>query len=209
MLALFITIVIVFLFICISELLWRHRGVDTEYTRKFVHVTVGSFVAFWPLFLTQAEIVGLSAAFVVVVSTSNYFQIFKAMHSVQRPTWGEVFFAISVGALAFVAHSGWIYLAALLHMSLADGLAAIIGTKFGRRTRYHVFSHPKSVVGSLTFFTTSLAILVGYAVFTPNDFSLWFLAIAAGATLLENLAIRGFDNLLVPVLVAVALNSLS
>src|SRR6266496_3275312 len=141
MVELIITVTIVLLLVCVSELLWRHRNIDPEYSRKFVHISVGTFVAFWPLFLTRHQIVGLSAAFVIVVVISNYFNLFKAIHSVQRPTWGEIFFALAVGTLAFVAHSGWIYMVALLHMSLADGLAAILGTKFGHKTRYHIFSH--------------------------------------------------------------------
>ena len=208
MIALFITIVIVFLLVCISELLWRRRNVDTEYTRKFVHISVGSFVAFWPFFLSRQEILLLSVAFVLVVAASSRLQLFKAIHSVQRPTWGEILFAVAVGALAYVAESPWIYAAALLYMSLADGLAAIVGTKFGKKTRYYVFGHAKSAAGTLAFFVVALVILGGYAVVTHQPASVWYLAIAAAAAALENVAIRGLDNLLVPLLVAVALNVL-
>jgi len=194
--------------IVVSELLWRRHEINPEYTRKFIHISVGSFVAFWPLFLTRNEIVLLSGAFVVVVALSSYFKVFKAIHSVQRPTWGEVFFALAVGVLAVVAQSGWIYLAAVLHMSLADGLAAIVGTKFGKSTRYYVFGHPKSVVGTATFIVVSALIFAGFFKFTPNAFTLWFIPITLAAAAIENFAIRGFDNLLVPLLVAVGLNML-
>jgi len=208
MIALGATIIAVFGLLCLSELLWRRRNIETEYTRKFVHISVGSFVAFWPLFLSTDQIIGLSLAFVVVVLLSNYLQIFKAVHSVQRPTWGEIMFALSVGIVAMVAHSGWVYLAALLHMSLADGLAAVLGTKFGRSTRYRIFGQYKSIVGTVTFLSVSLCILVGYALFTPNAFSLWFIPLVVAATILENVSVRGLDNLLVPVLVAIVLNRL-
>jgi phytol kinase len=207
--ALVLSVTVVLVLILTSEFLWRHRSIDTEYTRKFVHLTVGSFVAFWPLFLTWEQITLLSAAFVAVVAASNYFKIFRAIHSVQRPTWGEIFFAMAVGIVAYITHDAWIYAAALLHMSLADGLAAIIGTKFGRKTRYHVFGYAKSVHGTLTFFIVSLGILGGFVLFTSMTFSPWLLAIAAAATILENIAVKGFDNLLVPVLIAVSLNALS
>lgn len=206
MVALGIAVFVVFVLLCISELLWRMLDIHPEYTRKFVHITVGSFVAFWPLFLSRPQIIGLSLAFIIVVVLTNYAGVFKAMRSVQRPTWGEICFALAVGILAYVAHSGWIYLAALLHMSLADGLAAIIGTKYGRKTRYYVFGHAKSGIGTVTFLIISLAILNGYALFTPDSFSLWFLPLAVAATMIENLGIRGFDNLLVPLLVAASLN---
>ena len=208
MLPVLLVVAIVFLLVYISEMLWRNRDINPEYTRKFIHITVGSFVAFWPLFLTRNQILGMSAAFVVVVVASHHLNIFRAIHSVQRPTWGEVFFAMAVGLLALVAHSGWIYMVALLHMSLADGLAALIGIKYGKSTRYYVFGHAKSVVGTLTFLLVSLTIFGGYFLFTPNPFSFWFLPIALAATLIENFGIRGFDNLLVPLLVAVGLNLL-
>lgn len=208
MVALILIVLAVFGLIAVSEILWRHRDVDPEYTRKFIHISVGSFVAFWPLFLSRNEIVVLSAAFVLVVGVSSYFNVFRAIHSVQRPTWGEIFFALSVGVLAYVAQSGWIYLAAVLHMSLADGLAAIVGTKFGHRTRYYVFGHAKSVVGTLTFIVVSALIFAGFFKFTPNPFTLWFIPITLAVAAIENVAIRGFDNLLVPLLVAVGLNLL-
>jgi phytol kinase len=207
MVHLLIIVVAVFLLLAVSETLWRRHDFDPEYTRKFIHITVGSFVAFWPLFLDRRTIVGLSIAFVIVVLASHYFDMFKAIRSVQRPTWGEMFFAISVGVLAYVSSSGWIYLVALLHMSLADGLAALIGTKFGHRTRYYVFGHPKSVVGTLTFIAISLGIFAGYCAFTATPFSPWFVPIALGAAAIENVAIRGLDNLLVPLFVALCLNA--
>ena len=208
MIALIATTAVVFLLLCVSELLWRLGDLHPEYTRKFVHVTVGTFVAFWPLFLSRNQIVLLSGAFLAVLAITNYLRVFKAMRSVQRPTWGEAFFAMSVGILAYVAHGGWIYMAALLHMSLADGLAAIIGIKFGKRMRYKVFGHPKSVIGTVTFLIISLAILNGYALFTPATFSLWFLPLSLAVTVIENAGVRGLDNLLVPLLVAVSLNFL-
>jgi phytol kinase len=208
MIGLFAAVAVVFILICISEVLWRRGGVDAEYTRKFVHISVGSFVAVWPLFLDRRTIVALSIAFVAVVAASNWLKLFKAIHSVQRPTWGEICFALSVGVLAVLAPSNWVYAVALLHMGLADGLAAIIGTKFGHTTRYYIAGHPKSVVGTSAFLAVSLLLLTAYALLAPVPFGPWIVIAALGATVLENLAIRGLDNLLVPVYAAVVLGSL-
>lgn len=208
MFALALTVLVVFGLLVVSEIVWRISDIHPEYTRKFVHISVGSFVAFWPLFLSRPQIAALSLVFIAGVAASHYLNAFRAIRSVQRPTWGEIFFAVAVGLLAYVAHFGWVYLAALLHMSIADGLAAIIGTKFGRSTQYYVFGARKSAIGSVTFLIISLAILNGYALFTPAVFSLWFIPLAAAATIIENLGVRGLDNLFVPLLVAVALNVL-
>lgn len=202
-----ISVIVVLTLICISELLWRIRDIDIEYTRKFVHISAGTFVAFWSLYLSRNEILLLSAGFVLVVVVSRYTKFFKAIHSVQRPTWGELFFAVAVGLLAYVADSHWIYSAALLVMSVADGMAAIIGMKFGKSNRYTIFGYAKSLAGTLSFFLVTIIILTVNAIFTPGIFSGWFIGIALVATALENVSIRGLDNLIVPLFVAVTLNA--
>ncbi len=201
---------ITFAILCIGEIGWRKGWLKNEFGRKFVHIFVGTFVAFWPLFLTWNEIFFLSAAFVVVITASKYFKVFQAIHSVQRPTWGEVFFAVSVGLLALLTRDGWMYMAALLHMGLADGLAAIVGTTFGKTTRYSVLGHAKSFVGSVTFFIISLSILIGYSIGTNTPIGP-FVLVGTGlvATILENFSSRGLDNISVPVWVAIVLSSLS
>jgi phytol kinase len=171
-----------------------------------VHVTVGSFVAFWPYWLSLDDIKLLSLAFLLIVAASKYLHIFQAIHSVQRPTSGEFWFALVVGALAFIHKEPHIYTVALLEMSLADGLAAVIGTKWGNAQRYTVFGSPKTVVGTLTFFVVSCAILGSYAAISAAlSPTVLILPIALAATLLENLAVRGLDNLVVPLFVAGAL----
>lgn len=204
--ALILTVLAVFLVLLGSELWWRKNQVHGEFTRKFVHITVGSFVAFWPFFLSWNEIQLLSIAFLIVVGISKYLHLFSAIHSVQRPTWGELYFALAVGLVPFITHDKWIYMAALLQMSLADGLAAILGSRYGKQS-YLVFGHKKSVVGTLTFFLVSLLILIGYNIIGDGDISpiIYVITIAAVAAFVENLAVKGLDNLLLPLLVAFAL----
>ena len=202
-----ITVVIaVFLWLVCNELWWRHHNSHSELSRKFIHITVGSFVAFWPFILSWNQIRWLSLAFLIVVAISRYFQIFRAIHSVTRPTWGEVYFAVAVGAVTFITNNKWVYVAALLQMSLADGLAAIIGVRYGPTNRYHVLGQAKSVVGTLTFIIVSMVIL---AVFSHNNiYAITGMAIFGLATLagvLENLGVFGLDNLLVPIFMATLL----
>jgi phytol kinase len=197
-----LTILSIGLLLVVNELFWRRHAKHGEFSRKFVHITVGSFVAFWPFFLSWVQIGILSIAFVLVIITSKYFKLFKAIHSVQRPTYGEVFFALAVGLIAVVTHDKYIYAVALLQMSLADGMAAVIGTKFGKSQRYYVFGQAKSVAGTLTFFIVSAVLLVGYdIVATPISIGL-LIATAVSATFIENIGVQGMDNILVPLLVS-------
>ncbi len=204
------TVLVVFLLLLIGELWWRKQRLHTEFTRKFVHITVGTFVAFWPFFLSWQEIRLLSVAFLVVVGVSKYLRVFRAIHTVQRPTWGELFFALAVGAVTFITHDKWIYTTALLQMSLADGFAAVIGTRYGQRFRYIVFGHAKSILGTFTFLVVSAALLTGYAYKSGQHLTATFiLDLSVVASLIENIGVAGLDNLLVPVIIASALHFLT
>lgn len=201
-----LAVAVVFILLCSAEIWFRKHQVRGEFGRKFVHITVGSFVAFWPFLLSWNQIKFLSLAFLLVVGISKYLHVFQTIHSVQRPTWGELFFALAVGSVAFITHNKWIYMTALLQMSLADGLAAVIGTEYGRRHRYRVLGHPKSWLGSLTFFVVSVVLLVVYTHLSGASLGVVAIfSIAAGTTLMENFGVFGLDNLLVPIVVASAL----
>jgi phytol kinase len=196
----------VFLILIFAEMAWNKGWLRGEFGRKFVHILVGSFVGFWPLFLTWGQIIGLSISFLIVITISKIFNVFRAIHTVHRPTWGEAFFAAVVGLLAFVTDNGWIYMVALIHMSLADGLAAIIGVAYGKGNQYRALGHIKSIAGTLTFVAISMATLLIYSSGTHAHLAIGqVLLITAGATLLENFSIRGLDNLTVPLWVAFAL----
>lgn len=197
-----LTVIVVLTLLIGNEIWWRRHEVHNEFSRKFIHVTVGSIVATWPFYLSWNEIRLLSVAFLLVVGISKYLHVFRALHSVQRPTWGELYFAIAVGAVTFITQEPWIYMAALLQMSLADGFAGVLGVRFGKQS-YLVFGHRKSFVGSLTFFVVSLGILMFFEQMTGTGRSpLFYTGIAALATMIENFGVKGLDNLLVPVLVA-------
>jgi dolichol kinase len=198
---------VVLLILCISELGWRQNWLKGEFGRKFIHVTVGSFVAFWPFFLTWNQIRFMSLAFLAAVFVSQAFNIFHAINSVQRPTYGDVLFALIVGCLTFVTHHKGIYAAAILQMSLADGFAAIVGTRYGRDNKYRLFGHTKSVIGTATFLTFSLAILIGYSLLSVTGSVPWEVIVfgALMATVLENVASFGLDNVVVPLAIALLL----
>lgn len=206
MIAVLLTLIAVFIVLVLSELGWRYGHMTSEVGRKFVHITVGSYVAFWPFYLSWNEIRLLSLGFFIVVLISKYLNVFQAIHSVQRPTYGEIFFALVVGLLTFVTRSKGIYAAALLQMSAADGMAAVIGVEYGlKHFKYHIFGHTKTVLGTLSFFVVSLIILFGFSMDSKHLAPELIVGLAAAATGLENIGIAGFDNLFVPLLVGLVL----
>jgi len=172
---------------------------------------VGTFVATWPFLMSLRAVQLISLAFIAVILVSRQFGIFRAIHSTRRKVWGELFFAISIGLLPFISSSRLVFAAAVLHMSLADGLAGLIGTRYGGRTRFVVFDQPKSVIGSLAFAGMSYAIILGFFKASPivglTDVNWLVVIVPLLATLLETASVKGSDNILVPVIVALVLRT--
>jgi len=197
----FFIIFIIFIILVLNEIYSRKKKHHTEFDRKIIHLLIGSFVAIWPFLISYDDIRLLSLAFLIVVVASKKLNIFQSIHAVERPTIGEVFFALSVGLITFLTHNNYIYLIAILEMSLADGMAAVIGVNFGKSNRYKVFNQTKSLIGTLTFFIISIAILIIFNFIGHiNHSDLYLLTIATVLTACENLGVFGLDNLIVPLI---------
>jgi dolichol kinase len=208
--ALLLTGLPIFILVTCTEYFWRKKNYHDEFTRKFMHITAGTYAAFWPWFISWGNIELLALGAFCALALSRAFNIFKSIHLTRRYDTGEFLAVAMVGLLAIVTHDKWIYAAALLEMSLADGLAALIGTYFGRNHRYHVLGHTKSIPGTITFFVVSFVILLLYSGHSGSHLVLAsILALSFAATLLENFAIHGLDNLVVPLLVALVLAQVS
>jgi dolichol kinase len=199
-----LAMLVVLALLLVSEYMWRAKHYRSEITRKFAHITIGTFVAFWPFFLSWHAILWLSLAFLIVVSASKLLVIFPSIHNVKRKTRGEVLFAVGVGLIALITREPWVFTVSILHLSLADGLAAMIGTEYGKRGRYSIFGHTKSVLGTLTFYIVSVLIVGGF-VLLHGPHNLWPVVIWLPplVTLVENAGVLGTDNVLVPLVVAV------
>src|SRR2546430_3702351 len=159
-------VAVTFIILLVAEYLSRYKGIHAELTRKLIHILVGTFVAFWPFFLSWRQIQMLSVAFLVVVIVSIRLNVFRSIHAVKRNIMGELLFAVVIGLLALLATSKWIFMAAMLHLSLGDGLAAVVGLGWGENNSYKVFGHVKSRAGSTAFFVTSFCVMAFYLAFS-------------------------------------------
>lgn len=209
--SLFFALFGVVILLAISELLWRTSTIRGENARKIIHIGVGTYVAFWPYFMSWQQIQLMCLAFFVVVFISLRLHVFRAIHDVKRKTWGELCFPLGIGISALIAPAPIVFTAAILHLSLADGLAAVVGKKYGIIHRYSVRNYTKTLAGTLVFFVISLLIVTGTllisgAVITwPLVPLLLWLPIAA--TAIENVSVAGTDNIFVPLLVILILQT--
>jgi phytol kinase len=195
----------VFFILFTDELLWRLKMLRGEKSRGLVHVLVGSFVAFWPFFMSMRAIQIIALAMLVVIAISRKYHIFQSIHAVKRRTYGEFFFPISIGLAALITRTDLIFMAAILHLSLADGLASLVGTRWGGKTKYNFLGQTKSWLGTGVFYVISLGI-ISAVTFGHMDLFLhanvWLLALLpVVAALTEGVAVYGTDDLIVPLLV--------
>lgn len=208
----------IFIILVLSEFLWRKNLVRGEFGRKLVHILCGTYVAFWPWFLSFRSVFLISIAFVVVTILSRKLKIFHAILDIKRKSAGDVLFAFGVCATALVTTNRLIFSAAILFMALADAFAAILGKKYGKRSRYYLLGAEKSILGSSVFFLTTLTISLVFWVLYQAPVPIFeavafFLPLAISLsvllTVVEAISPYGFDNVLIPLVGAVALKLFS
>ena len=208
MIALLIVSFFVFVLLRLAELLRKKGYIHGEISRKFVHIAVGSFVASWAFFMSTWMIAFMCGAFFTVVLASRYFKLFPAIYNVSRQTWGDILFPIGIVLCALISKSPYIFAASILHLSLGDGLAAVVGETHGRKNSYKIFGNKKSIAGSLTFFVVSTSIIAALVVLQGSGvFNYKLLLIPAILMVLENISWNGFDNIFVPLFCAILLNA--
>lgn len=199
-----------------SEYLWRKKIIKGERARKFIHVLSGVYMAFWPFYLSLdgVFVVGFLAASLLIYS--RYTDLFSAIYAVKRRTYGDILFAVSIIICSYYAREPWIFTIAVLLMAAADGGAALIGKKWGKKSVYYVFgkkSLKKSIAGTLAFiaiayFSILVGSLLGGSSAIASNYVLALIALPIGAVLLENTMAYGLDNLMTPLFATLLLNSL-
>lgn len=196
-----------------SEWLWSNKIFSGEGQRKFFHISVGVFGSFWP-WITSWQYIRLLVVLLLAAAVFNRRKtIFNFGFSVRRNTYGEIYILPAVIICSFMTHNKIFFAVAMLHVALADGFAALSGVKYGKAHRYKIFGHEKTLVGTLTFWLFSLCILgIGllFAGETISKAQYWTLVIFLPPVLaaLENLTIKGLDNLVIPIAVVSALISI-
>ncbi|MEH2416714.1 diacylglycerol/polyprenol kinase family protein [Nostoc sp.] len=175
-----------------------------EIVRKIVHIGTGNviLIAWW---LDIPSSVGITASILASAITllSYRLPILPGLNSVGRQSLGTFFYSVSFGILVawfwYLQQPQYAALGILV-MTWGDGLAALIGQRFGTH-KYKVFGTQKSWEGSLTMmfvsYLVSSLILVGTQ---GNSWQTWTISliVAVIATALEAVSFLGIDNLTVP-----------
>lgn len=182
----------------------RRLGYGPEITRKVVHIGAGHVILIaWWLAVPAWAGIAASIAFSGVALLSYRFPLLPGINSVGRKSLGTFFYAVSIGILiiCFWPIQQPQYAAiGILTMTWGDGLAALVGQKFGQHP-YQIWGEKKSWEGSLTMFVVSYGVCASILLWMQGPvMATWMIAGigAAIAALLESASKYGIDNLSVP-----------
>lgn len=170
------------------------------FSRKFLHIMVGNVIFILPLFTNQYVITFLAAApFIVLTFLISPYSPFKFNDRISSSGHGMglVYYSISWTVLAFLFFDQpWIIAVGIAAMSYGDGMAALIGEKYGNH-KYNVFGDKKSFEGSIAMFLVLIAtlgiVLAYYHVFTSSFIII--ISVALIATIFEGITPKGLDNI--------------
>lgn len=191
--------------IIVAEVLNRLITDDSELTRKVVHIGSGNVILIaWWLQIAQNVIVTAAIIAAAIAITSYILPILPSIESVGRKSFGTLFYALSMGLLTacFWQEQPQYAVIGILIMAWGDGMAAIIGQRFGKH-KYQIGNITKSWEGSLTMalaaFMVTLTILWSVE---GNSWQIWAIAtgVAIVSTILEAFSKLGVDNLTVPLI---------
>lgn len=176
-----------FIIFAVLEFFKKKNYLGTENTRSLNHLSSGVFSVFLPFWISREEIIIISIAFFLFLLVSKKINLLKSIHQVNRKTFGEILFPVSVGVAAyfFLPSNIEYYVLAILILSMADPSANYVGRKLkGKKTLTD-----KTFFGSIVFFTVCLSISLFYL--DPVSAILLSIFIA----IVEGLSPFGWDNL--------------
>lgn len=203
-----ISFLYIFFVIGLASIIDRSSKEKTEFPRKLIHILVGNWIFLGPFFENYWTMIFTPLVFVIL----NYFSVKSSSFSTMNKTrdkenFGTVYYAISLVFLATLSYftGKWLYgLLGILIMTYGDGLAALIGIKYGYR--YFAINPEKTYEGSFIVFMFGFLITLTLPLYyfkSVNAPFIFFLIVGfvngIYAFVLELSGKNGLDNLLLPI----------
>ena len=145
---------LIFIVIGISELAQSMLRWNYEFTRKLVHLFVGTIVSTCPLiFKSNIVPIFLASIFIFINALALKTDKFKGIHSTDRFSYGTVYFPIAFLILAlFWWEKPITLILSMLIMTFSDTIAAVIGKRTTQPRQFQIWEDIKSVEGCLGMF---------------------------------------------------------
>lgn len=202
----------IFGLLLIAELLGKYHILKGEYHRKFLHISAGSFIAFWPWLLSWSQIEAFGLVALAVMLANHFLGFLNYRGRIGRATYGDMFLALAIFMAARLTHNKIFFMLAILEVAVADGLAAVAGRAYEKEWAYKIFKHKKTVIGSMAFWLASVCILgagllPAHDLISFKDYFLILILLPPALTIVENFSLLGFDNLLLALFTIAVLKS--
>ena len=210
----FVGIAFVYIYV-ILLLIFTEKILSKKYpatSRKILHIMTGNIAFILPIFQTREMMAFFAAGpfilFTFLMSPYSPIKSVRGKTSEAGHGLGLVYYAIAWAVLAYIFFDTKEVIAiGILAMSYGDGLASLIGIKFGKK-KYQIFEDVKSYIGSYAMFTFTfimmIVALLFYGKLSLNYETLFLLLCIAGiSTIAEGVTPRGLDNLSVPFVAAI------
>jgi phytol kinase len=188
-------------------------SISPEFIRKFIHIAVSNWWFILTTFLTNIWAILLGPVLFIIVNSLATFLDWAKFLGMSEKTrnFGLVYFPISLLVLAVFLHtkvvSAHICGMAFLVMGYGDGLAGLVGKRYGKR----ILTGSKTYVGSTVMFVISVCVIagisMGYGLGWVECRDGWIVIVVSAmmATLFEAVTPWGLDNVTVPLGTAMVL----
>ncbi|WP_215144090.1 diacylglycerol/polyprenol kinase family protein [Exiguobacterium qingdaonense] len=203
-----LSIAVVLVFLVGIEQIGKRLGWTDETIRKGVHIAVGhwSLLAVW--LMDSWYVAAVPLLFFTFANAVLLYKSPSPVHQTERKSLGTVYYPIALLVILyfFFESEPIAFLAGSLVLAWGDGMAALIGRKYGT-VIYDLYGQKRSFQGSIAMFLSSYAVL--FLLFLWNDVVMWQVVtygfiISIIATLTEAISYRDWDNFTIPIIVAIA-----
>ena len=185
-------------------------SLESEDSRKIVHVSSLLTVCTWPFFLENYGIYIICILFILINMYTKKAGMFKAVHTVKRATIGAEILpvGIMISTFFFLPENKTSFIYGILIVCFSDLMAELVGKKLSFY-EYKIFGQKKSLGGSIAFFISTLIITIGMLVFLEIDIIISrVILMSVMLCLVEAVHTFGLDNFTLPVVSSLAFNYL-
>ena len=203
-----------------AEILRRKEKVSGSTSRKIVHLAVGNVVLFFPFIFSSVWIALIGPVFFIpftyFTSPGSPVKKFQLKGVGEGHKFGTVFYAISLTALVAIffregnpEHQfNVIMVGSFMPLVWGDGISAVVGSKYGNDKPYTIFGGTKTLLGSWSAaFATFGAVTISCLILQQTLVVSIYIGLFTGfiTAIVEAITPKGFDNIAVPAVNALAL----
>ena len=179
-----------------------YSGLTAEKTRKIAHIGASLVSFFLPALVDLKTALFLGLIFTFFLFWTEKQQLLNSVHKIKAKSYGAIFFpmGLMLCAAIFWRIDPLIFQVSVLIEGLSDGLAGVLGRRYGRST-YNV-TGDKTLQGSFVFFIITFLILLVTIVCRTgfvNSQKIGIVVLSSLVlTVVEGLLGKGWDNLILP-----------